>query len=234
LLSILLLCLQATVWGVNLDCSIINFHDDKHGNRTICRTSNASFTSEGIEITSIKLDSNGGFCDLSGLIVDKQAVHYVPRGLEMFFPRMTLLQIINSGLKTLEQTDLKPFPELELLILDSNDLQMLATNLFAFNPKLIKVTFSSNDLKCVGHNILAPLVHLKEADFSNCGCVDDFYNDDLKDRGLEKVNLSLKSGCQDPNPKCIIYTKMTFLTTLSNVTSTRKINDLESETWMIG
>lgn len=118
----------------------------------------------------------------------------IPRGIEKFLPNLKLINIYNSKLQSIRQSDLKRFPLLTHLRLDSNEIEVIPDNLFAFNPELKTIFFHGNiRLKAVGQNVIP--AGLEVAWFQNCGCVN--VNAE-KNADLPELQRKIRERCITP------------------------------------
>ena len=171
----------------------VNFVDRKGWQTFLkkrCYLINLHITSDDQEVTSVNGRSKALDCD--GLVISEQTVHFLPKGLVNFFPQVTSIDASYSHLKKITKNDLKPFKDLNDLWLSHNDLQELDGDLFEFNPKLKYFDVKSNEnLKSIGTALFRGL-HLHQAFFRNCGCIDSDFApiDDMK-----SVTRELESKC---------------------------------------
>lgn len=120
-----------------------------------------------------------------------QIVHHLPNSLERFFPELNVLQIWSCGLRSLSQSDLKVFENLNELSVSGNEIEVLGSNLFSENLKLTKLDFSRNNLKHLGFNLLIPLDNLIFADFYQNFCI----SDGSRSRKTDLIK-NLRKSCQ--------------------------------------
>lgn len=106
------------------------------------------------------------------LSIQRQTLHYLPKGIAKLFPGLLSLDISDSNLKAVKQADLKPFNKLQELALVHNDLETLDDDLFAFNTELVFLNLAYNKIKIVGENLLTPLTKLQSALFNGNICID--------------------------------------------------------------
>jgi len=93
-------------------------------------------------------------------VFQKGPINYFPRGLNTIFKNLKLIQIYNSGLKEIHQSDLKDFPKLLGLYLQSNNLEIIEENLFKFNPNLEFISLNSNKISHIDPNVFDNLIKL--------------------------------------------------------------------------
>lgn len=121
----------------------------------------------------------------------EQLVAYIPASLSQHFPFLSVLKIWSSGLRSLEQKDVRDLKYLTDLSVSGNRLETLNSDLFRFNQRLVKVEFTRNRLRHVGTNFFKPLKSLIVADFYQNDCISDGgrYN-------LEELSQRLRKKCQ--------------------------------------
>ena len=134
-----------------------------------CYAQNVNITSRNQEITSVNGRTEP--TSLEGLWINFQTAHYLPTGIDKFFPNLLGLDVQGSKLKSVTQDDLKPLTQLEYVSFWKNDLESLDGDLFKFNSKLQYVAFFNNKLNYVGENLLSNLKDLKECVFNFNPCI---------------------------------------------------------------
>lgn len=105
------------------------------------------------------------------LIEDELQLSQLPKGVDRFFPFLTLYQWMNGNLSSIESADLKPFPDLEIILLPSNKLTSLEGNLFKYTPRIYNIGFQLNLLEKVGEGLLDDLNFLTIAHFYYNPCI---------------------------------------------------------------
>lgn len=163
------------VGAINLECEFSTTSWNVISG-TKCFVKNLIVTSPGQQISSINGQSTSYYQSHEVKILDifSQTVHYMPSGIEKFFPKIEGIQIRNSKLKVIEKSDLAPFVGLKELHLQGNDLETLKSNLFDDNLDLQVITLSSNKLKFIGENILSKLTKLYHANFNINTCISQY------------------------------------------------------------
>jgi len=99
-------------------------------------------------------------------------IHYFPRGLNKFFKNLTAIQIADTGLKEIHQSDLKDFTELKGLYLQANDLEILEENLFKFNLNLDYIYLNLNKITHIDPNVFVKLTKLNSLNLILNTCID--------------------------------------------------------------
>ncbi|XP_070501454.1 uncharacterized protein [Chironomus tepperi] len=102
----------------------------------------------------------------------KGQIHFFPRGLNKIFKNLKGIQIYNTGLEEIHQSDLKHFPNLKHLNLYANNLEILEKDLFEFNPDLEYIYLSSNKISHIDSNVFDKLTKLKTLTLRSNPCID--------------------------------------------------------------
>ncbi|KAG4071478.1 hypothetical protein HA402_011632 [Bradysia odoriphaga] len=180
-LFVITLSLCSGIHGINVEGEIIR--------NEIFSAKDWNISTEDVTISSINGEEASFYSDKSITVLEifSRDFHYLPKGLEKFFPNIKLLSIINTELESVKSDDLKPFVHLTMVNLNGNKITTLDSNVFEFNPEItiLKIVFNDK-LKHIGADILTPLKKLQDADFSRNGCVDNF----VSNNGLPKPNFS--------------------------------------------
>ena len=134
-----------------------------------CNAHDMNIISPNEQITSV--NGNTSTTRFQGIFIKDQTVHYLPKGIEKFFPNLKVLTVYGSKQKSVTQADLKPLTKLEIVGFPGNDLKSLDGELFKFNPELRTVDFMSNNLSYVGKNLLRNLTKLQRTYFKNNPCI---------------------------------------------------------------
>ncbi|XP_070491399.1 leucine-rich repeat-containing G-protein coupled receptor 4-like [Chironomus tepperi] len=98
-------------------------------------------------------------------------IEYFPRNLASFFTNIKMIFIRNGRIKEVQQSDLKPFPNLIYLALSYNDIEFLEDGLFAYNPELKVVRFSSNKIIHIGTQVFENLNNLAWLYLNGNNCI---------------------------------------------------------------
>lgn len=130
--------------------------------------------------------------NISRLSIKTETIWYLPKRIEIFFPKLNNLVIQHCEMKEITQDDLKVFPELLYLYLEYNDIQVLEKDLFKYNPKLYYVDLKGNDIDYIDSNILDLLSNLNIFDMRTNKCVSDVYNSER----LEEFKQAIADYCQ--------------------------------------
>lgn len=156
-------------------------------------------STEDVTITSINGEEASYYQDkkVTYLDINEQTVHYLPKGIENFFPLLERLSIVSAELESVKSDNLKPFGHLQTINLKNNKITTLDNNLFEFNPEITTLWFSHNQLKHIGADILTPLKKLSYADFSSNECVDKLVDEE----GSETTDFS--ALVSDFKTKCV-------------------------------
>ncbi|KAG5669992.1 hypothetical protein PVAND_000280 [Polypedilum vanderplanki] len=109
--------------------------------------------------------------DVIILSIDGQTAHYLPQGLDKFFPNVIYLNINKSGLKEITKNDLKNFPKLRNIAVRGNDIESLPSDLFEYNPEITNIGFASNKIKSIGKDIFKSLNNLESVNLLRNTCI---------------------------------------------------------------
>lgn len=103
-------------------------------------------------------------------------LHFLPTGLNKFFPELKVLEVHQSFLTHIDQLDMKQFgTNLQWISIQNTLLTYLEGDLFEFNSKLAYVDFEGNPLQYIGPQLFKSFIEmgtLKEIDFRTCECID--------------------------------------------------------------
>lgn len=124
-----------------------------------CQLTSASITKPDIEIKTIVGD-HGYLKDnneVEAVQFKNTVVEHCPRGLSKWFPRITVLEITNCGLKVISRAALSGHHHLEIINLANNQLTSLPDDLFLDTPKLKMVRCTDNKISRMSSKLLAPV-----------------------------------------------------------------------------
>lgn len=180
-MAILSLC--SGIYGINVEGEII------HGEESVKFVAKHwNIATEDVTITSINGEDASHYGDkkITYLDINDQTVHYLPKGIENFFPLLEKLSIVGAELESVKSDNLKPFVHLKTVNLKNNKITTLDSNVFESNPEITTLWISHNKLKHIGADILTPLKKLTYADFSSNDCVDKL----IDEEGSDKTDFS--------------------------------------------
>lgn len=146
---------------------------------------------------------------------------YLPIGIEKYLQHLEVLIIAGTGLKSIKQSDFKPFNELKELYLNDNQLESLESDLFFYNSLLTEINFNDNLIKHVGSYLLKPLKNLGGIGFKNNVCIDRSVNEAAELMNLE-VELRAKCPHPDEEPQALVSNK-------TDCETNQKVYDLEKK-----
>jgi hypothetical protein len=112
--------------------------------------------------------------DVEGLTITYHEVKYFPLGLNLIFPKLKHLRIVDCGLKEINRDHFIGLEELETLDLNDNNLSFIPENLFKNMKKLKKVSFNNNCLRTLSSKMMQQLVDNKATSI-NFGRINMFY-----------------------------------------------------------
>lgn len=177
--------------GIDLKCQIV---DEGWGSLEgfECKAVGWSITGDHEVVTSIN-GKTEALNDVVVLSVEDQTLNYFPKNLDKFFPSLKGIKVLNTGLKSIKQENLKPFPKLSHLALFGGDLEKLDNDLFAYNPNLQWLALDDNKLNFIGDNLLTHLEKLKKVSLYNNRCINKkaWKRDDVED-----IVEVIRTNCQ--------------------------------------
>lgn len=156
---------------------------------------NVNITISNQIITTINGETSDQFGTRSekALLFDNQNVYYMPKKVEDFFPYLEVLAIARCGLKSIRQSNLKPFGKLKVLHLRENDIEILPKDLFEFNLELRFVNFDQNKIKYINLHVLDHLTNLDKAILLKNDCIDKYAKTSVE---VQEMRDMLKTQCQ--------------------------------------
>lgn len=149
---------------------------------------------------------------------------YLPIGIERYLEHLAVLIIAGTGLRSVKQSDLKPFDELKELYLNDNHLESLESDLFLYNNFLTEINFNDNLIKQVGSNLLVPLKNLGGIGFKNNVCIDRSANE-----ATELVDLTAELREKCPHPEEDSSEPQTLVSSKTDCETNQKVYDLEKK-----
>lgn len=142
-------------------------------------------------ITSIGFSENPQADPIKIFCANQQKVHYLPHGLDTFFPDLEGLQVWESRLKAIHQDDMQQMPKLRFLYLAYNHIEILDKDVFEFNPELEFINVKWNRLAVIG-DILKQLPKLSYAYFDENLCIEK--DAETRDQFKELAN-GIRDNC---------------------------------------
>lgn len=151
-------------------------------------------TTDNVLTTSVSQNHLDGKydSDVSVIFATNQTLHYLPAGLNDFFPNIRGLTILHSQLRRLTTCDIASFENLQFVYAYGNNIQLMDGDLFSKNTNVSYVSFTKNPVSHIGSNLLAPLKELKEAYFGNCHCIDQLAWNSAQ---ITKITSDMKVFC---------------------------------------
>lgn len=134
--------------------------------------------------------------DVQILIIADQVCHYLPKDLNLHFPKVYHLDVRNSGLKAVDSERMRMFPKLKHLYFRKNPIEVLPLNLFEHNPLLEFINLSDNRIKAVGRNIFESLNKLTALNIERNACIDGFA---IQEETLLKLKAEINRKCSQLN-----------------------------------
>jgi len=168
--------------------------------------------------------------DVIGLFISNKVVHYFPQGLENIFKDLRTIEISDSGLKVVHQSDLKPFSKLTELSLNNNQLEVIESGLFDFNLNLGLINLKNNKISFIDSRVFDNLVKLRFLSLESNICIDMKTEIGLTD--VQNIIKAAKDQCDDPsysNLNLKIHKLETESKSLNSDNLMDKLNNLEDE-----
>jgi len=134
--------------------------------------------------------------DVIGLFILNKVVQYFPQGLENIFKDLRTIEISDSGLKVVHQSDLKTFSKLTELSLNNNQLEVIESGLFDFNLNLELINLKNNKISFIDSRVF-DLVKLRFLSLESNICIDMKTEIGLTD--VQNVIKAVKNQCDDPS-----------------------------------
>ena len=181
--------------AVNIYCDYKYFSWSVLGNSYTCQVINLNVTQANEILTKV----SGKHCprlsniQVKAIDIRREICEFLPQNIMSHFPNLEILQIMNSKLKVITQTDLKPFTKLRVLHLIANQIDSLEQNLFQFNTNLVRIDFKHQSIKFISYNLFDNLKKLSLADFESSGCVNIYA---LQREGIDNLKKEIRINCQ--------------------------------------
>ena len=102
--------------GFDFKCKVEDRYWLLVGHVEQCTAQNVSITSRDEEITSVNGRTEP--MNLQYLDIERQTVHYLPKGIDKFFPNLKGLEVRHSKLMSLAQDDLKSLTQLKQITIE--------------------------------------------------------------------------------------------------------------------
>lgn len=146
--------------------------------------------------------------DVKALIIEHQKVISIPDGIGRIFPKLEIIQIMQSELKQIPSDAFVNMFELKILDLSENSIEELDySNIFKDNSKLEIISFKSNGIKTIARNIFNNLESLKSVSFKDNDCIDDEWTENF-----DEMRKILEESCSSTTivdeDETIIFTTM--------------------------
>lgn len=139
---------------------------------------NEVFADSRIHIDSVEGDHDDGktIDDCEALIIAFSSnVKFFPQNLGNFFKHLKLIQIYDSNLTEITESDLKPFQQLQVLFLNYNKIKTLSENVFKHNQQLKLIWVSHNEIHHIHPNTFNGLPNLEDLAMDQNDCKTPFY-----------------------------------------------------------
>lgn len=160
-----------------------------------CVASSLNIDSQGIFVEKIsgRHVTSSDNDDVQVISIKNSVCEYLPTGFEKFFKNVEGIAIVNSKLKAITMSDLRPFPKLRNLWLPENCLKTLEGNLFAHNPQLKVVNFHNNYIETIASGLFTLHSSLEHVYLDDNVCIESNATDSFEMRDLIQ---EIKEDCQ--------------------------------------
>lgn len=189
-----ILTLKQATGNISIICEFENYE-----------TASYACNSKGWQVTSI---DNRTIMNVTGIHLkgksnndvkyfksDGNLVKYFPIGLTVIFKNLETVEISNSSLIEVNNSDLQQFgTNLKTFWTLHNMLEVLDADLFKFNPNLERISFFDNRLRHVENGIFTNLKNLWRLRFDNNLCVSDFA---VNKTAIMKLVYEVEKKCKD-------------------------------------
>ncbi|KAL7011235.1 hypothetical protein ACKWTF_014177 [Chironomus riparius] len=179
MLMILLALVIAPVLGdsngnfFNVSCNHLTFEDPEVFSCKIESSSQSVY----YENTTIMFRNTNNTDTIKGFIAEDMNMFYIPRGIENFIKKLSLLRVKNCGLRKVTRENLEKFDKLFHLDLSFNHIEILERDLFSANKFLQTIILNSNRIQVVEENVFNFLILLIHVEFRNNECYSGMSND---------------------------------------------------------
>lgn len=160
-----------------LKCSFGHFSWTVVGSRYTCFVASL-LNPEFAEVTDVvgNHTSGLGHNEIEAFHLKGKDLTVFPKSLEVFFPRIILIDLINNQLTSISSKDFAPWQNLKFFSAQSNKIKTLDDNLFENNRNIAYLDFSYNLITNIGKNFLSArdseLNELTFVDFRHNLCID--------------------------------------------------------------
>lgn len=195
---------------VDIVCSEARAHFNYIGEiQEVCNVSSTlSVTNFNAKVKKVLFKSDSSIVAQSieaVFIYNAHYLYYLPQGIKKSFPRMKILEITGSGLKHLDQNDMRQFrSDLQWIRISDTKLTALDGDLFMFNPNLVYVNFNGNSLKYIDPLLFASLKRMKNLevfDFERSGCTKTGYGKRVGKESIQSFNWDQSVYCYSESAK---------------------------------
>ncbi|CAG9812068.1 unnamed protein product [Chironomus riparius] len=174
--------------------------------------------------------NNSNNDEVTGLYISNKTVHFFPRGLANIFKNLKIIDISNSKLKVIHQSDTKHFSKLTELNLNDNQLEVIEEGLFDSNTELEVINLSNNKISFIFPKVFENLDKLKILSLGSNICIDMKTQNGLID--VQSIIKAAKDKCDNSS-----YSKLALnikklernSNTLSSEDFQDKLSTLEDE-----
>lgn len=109
--------------------------------------------------------------NVKAFLASQKQINYFPKGLDVVFRDLVLIQITKCQLKEINHDDLKPFSDLHVLHLDENEIETIGLDLFSHNSKLEEIHFTLIKISSIHPKVFNNLNSLKVLSLKGNLCI---------------------------------------------------------------
>ncbi|XP_070493075.1 uncharacterized protein [Chironomus tepperi] len=199
---ILLLCMTLALPGssqsASIDCKFVSGEWNSLGTIYYCEVQNSLTitSSDAAQIDSVTGTHLAGYNNdnVEGFYIHRKGeIHFFLRGLDKIFKNLKGIEICNTGLKEIHQSDLKYFPNLKNFAVYGNNLEILEKDLFEFNPDLDYIVLNSNKISHIDPNVFDKLTKLETLTLYSNVCINIYA--DNNPTAVQNVIKAAKNQC---------------------------------------
>lgn len=123
------------------------------------------------EFTTININGSQKLTNVQGFSARDHQIHFLPKNIKAFFPKLEVLELFKTGLKKISSRDMKNLENLKYLSLSHNKIEVLEANLFQYNRGLKTVILNNNKISLIEPTAFKGLVDLKHLQLQNNHCI---------------------------------------------------------------
>lgn len=153
-----------------LNCRFFTANFEFLGNAYSCDAQIIGNVASRIGFVSGVHETNRTNINVQRLNIENQRMIWLPYNIDQFFPSLTSLRVVNTGLFDIVPAELRPFTNLQVLDFSGNDLWYVDANLFERNLVLRSINFANNEVRQVERNAFSRQSQLQWLSFAGNYC----------------------------------------------------------------